>query len=454
MKKIKSIYHLLGSFFCGAFMLAQEVPQQDISTLNDISNVTEAFEDAFYSALSYRLIEKNKKAIDAIDECLKIDNTKPILYYEKAKNYFELKAYDLAQDNLEIALEKMPKNEVILTNLQNIYFVQQKYDKTIATLRKLVEINPKYKKSLAQAYVYTEQYGKSLEVLSSYESAFGYDTSIDKLRNRIYTISKDKTDVIIHLEKALDKNPLNENAYVKLIEVYKGLNKLEEASKVLARFKSEMPDSPLMDYLTFKDYLHNNDTVKATDIMKKLTSNNNISDMLKSKVLDDYRTYGKQNPNFTSDLNSMESSTLSVEENMKFFMELSAFQLTQGSTESLLKVYEENLNIDSNNFNLIKDTLPLLLYYGKNDKAKSLVTSAIEKYPAQPFLYLINGHLLAKEANHKKAITSYMDGLDYIVDNPEYERALYLKMAVSYEALGALDKAKKYQSKGEKIFIE
>ncbi|WP_010521302.1 tetratricopeptide repeat protein [Aquimarina agarivorans] len=435
-------------------MLAQEVPQQSISTLNDISNVSKTFEDAFYNALSFRLIEKHQKAIDAIDECLKLDNTKPILYYEKAKNYFELKAYDLAQDNLEIALERMPKNEAILTNLQKIYFVQQKYDKTIATLRKLVEIDPKYKKSLAQAYVYTEQYGKSLEVLSSYESAFGYDTSIEKLRNRIYSVSKDKTDVIIHLEKALDRNPQNENAYVKLIEVYKGLNKHQEASKVLLRFKAAMPDSPLMDYLTFRDYLYTNDTVKATEIMKKLTSNNNISDTLKGKVLDDYRTYGKQNPNFTADLNSMESSTLSEEENMKFFMELSAFQLAQGSTESLLKVYEENLNVDSNNFSLIKDTLPLLLYYGKNKKAKELVSSAIEKYPSQPFLYLINGHLLAKEGEHKKAITSYSDGLDYIVDNPEYERALYLKMAVSYEALGAPDKAKKYQSKGEKISIE
>ena len=61
MKKLKSIYSVVCSFFCGLVMLSQEVPQQDLSALNDISNVSVAFENAFYSALSYRLIDKHKK---------------------------------------------------------------------------------------------------------------------------------------------------------------------------------------------------------------------------------------------------------------------------------------------------------------------------------------------------------------------------------------------------------
>ena len=442
------------AFFCGTIMLSQEAVVTNISDLNDISNVSEEFENAFYSALSNRMIERYEKALDDIDKCLEIDDTKPILYYEKARNQFELKEFEAAQQNLEKALTNMPKDEVVLNALQETYFKQQKYDKTIATLKKLVDIDKKYQLPLARAYVYTEQYGKSLDLLSSYEGAYGYDTSINSVRNRIYTISKDKTDVIIHLEKTLDRDPLDEAAYVKLIEIYKGINKKDEAKKVLERFKAEMPNSPLMDYVTFKDHLYKNETVKATEIMKKITNNNHINDDLKRKVLEDYRTYGKQNPNYKKELQQMESSTLSEGDNMKFFMELSAFQLNEGSTESLLKVYEENLNIDSNNYDLLKDTLPLLIYYGKEDKARELINSALEKYPSQPFLYLINGHLLAKENKHNEAIVSYKDGLDYIVDNAEYERALYLKMAESYEVLGELDKAKKYKNKGEKISVK
>ena len=441
-------------FLCGATMLSQEVAVTSASDLNDISNVSEEFEDTFYSALSNRMIERYEKALDDINKCLDIDDTKPILYYEKARNQFELKEYEEAQKNLEKVLTNMPKDEVVLDALQQSYFKQQKYDKTIATLKKLVDIDKKYQLPLARAYVYTEQYGKSLDLLSSYEGAFGYDTSINSVRNRIYTISKDKTDVVIHLEKTLDRDPQDENAYVKLIEIYNGISKRDEAKKVLERFKAEMPDSPLMDYVTFKDHLYNNETAKATEIMKKITNNNHINDELKSKVLDDYRTYGKQNPNYKKELQQMKSSSLNEGDNMKFFMELSAFQLNEGSTESLLKVYEENLNIDSNNYDLLKDTLPLLIYYGKEDKARELVNSALEKYPSQPFLYLINGHLLAKENKHKEAVISYKDGLDYIVDNAEYERALYLKMAESYDILGEPDKAKKYRNKGEKISIE
>ena len=60
---------------------------------------------------------------------------------------------------------------------------------------------------------------------------------------------------------------------------------------------------------------------------------------------------------------------------------------------------------------------------------------------------------MAKEDKHNKAINIYKDGLDYIVDNPELERALYLKMARSYENIGELDKANKYRNKGGKINV-
>ena len=62
-------------------MLSQEVA--DVSTtLNDISNVSDKFEHAFYEALSNRLIENYDKAIFYIKECIKEDDTKPILFFE------------------------------------------------------------------------------------------------------------------------------------------------------------------------------------------------------------------------------------------------------------------------------------------------------------------------------------------------------------------------------------
>jgi len=432
-------------------MLSQEVT--GVNTLNNITDVSDEFEHAFYEALSNRLIENYDKAIFYLKECLKENDQKPILFFELGKNHLELKEYGKAEENFEKALALMPHQEVILKELQNSYFSQQKYDQTIATLKTLVDINPKYKLPLAKAYLYTQQYGKSLSLLNSYQSLYGYDYTVDNLRNRIYRISKDKSPVIIDLEKTLERNPKNDEAYVKLIEIYKETDRKKEAEKVLDRFKKNVPESPLLDFIVFQEHLDNGDTEKATSLMKELTSSNNIQDSLKQRVLNDYRTYGKQNPKYKEELHSIDSTKINKGDNSKFFMELSSFQLNEGSTESLLSVYEKNLDIDPNNYDLIRDTLLLQLYYGKNEKAIALAKTAIDKYPSQPLLYLINGVLLSKNNDHVNAINSYTDGLDYIVDNPKLERAFYLKIAESHDANGAVAKAKKFRLKSEQITV-
>jgi len=420
--------HIVGwLFFWINFCFSQEAPVVS-SYLNDISNKPEQFKSAFFDALSNRAVEKYNQAIVKLDVCFAIDDAMPVLYYELAQNEIALRLYDSAEESLQKALELMPNNILILKSLAQVYFIQQNFDQRISTLRKLSEIDSRYKYNLAQAYQYTQQYGKALETLNAYQREYSYDWRIKSLRNQIYTSSKDKLPVIVDLEKALLRNPKDEKTYVQLIDVYKKNNDQEKAKKTVSRFRLSLPNSPMLEYIKFQEYLDVGDTVKATESMQKITN----------KALDSL---------------NVSTAVGNRDENLKFIMELSNVNIKQGTTESLLKVYQNNLGVDSNNYDLIKDTLLLQLYYGKLKEAKELVNIGIEKYPSQPFLYLIKGTLLAKEEKHIKAINNFKDGLDYIVDNPELERALYLKMAKSYQANGDSDKADRYQNKGKKIDV-
>jgi len=453
LKKGK-LHIILWMFFCGSLCFSQEI-KQDSSGLNDLSKSSKAFKEAFFDALSHRAVEKYEKAISRLDQCLKIDDSMPVIYYELAQNEIALRFYDSAENSLNKVLELMPNNELVLKSLSQVYFIQQNFDQRISTLRRLSDLNSKYKYNLAQAYRYTQQYGKALEELNAYQREYSYDWRIKGLKNQIYTSSKDKLPVIIDLEKALLKNAKNEKAYVQLIDVYKKNNEEEKVKKTIERFKESLPNSPMLEYINFQEYLDVGNTVKATESMQKITASASISDYIKRKVLNDFKIFGRQNPNYNKALDSLNVSRAggNKDENLKFIMELSTVNIKQGTTESLLNVYQNNLGIDTNNYDLIKDTLLLQLYYGKLDKAKELVNIGVEKYPSQPFLYLIKGTLLAKDQKHSKAINNFKDGLDYIVDNPELERALYLKMAKSYEANGDIDKADKYKNKGEKINV-
>lgn len=425
------------------------------SDLNSISGTSKQFKSDFFDALSNKAVEKHEKAIQNLESCIKEKDSMPVLYYELAQNELALRRYDNAELSLNVAQELMPDNELILKSLSRIYFIKQKFDKRIATLRKLTELNSRYGYDLAQAYQYTQQYGKALEALNEYKNEFSYDYRIKGLKNQIYTASKDKLPVIVDLEKELIKNPKNEKAYVQLIDFYNKNSEEEKAKKIAEKFKASLPNSPMLEYIKFKEHLDIGDTVKASQSMQKITANAIIDAAVKRKVIQDFKTFGNQNPNYKKALDSLSTAPAVVnkDENLKFIMELSNVNIKQGTTESLLKVYQQNLGVDSNNYDLIKDTLLLQLYYGKLEEAKELVNLGVEKYPSQPFLYLIKGTLLAKEDKHKKAINAYNEGLDYIVDDQELERALYLKMARSYEQNGELDKANKYKTKGEKINV-
>lgn len=445
--------HLRVFLLCAFYFSVSAQSVNDPKMLNDISNVSGALETHFYEALTQRLIENYDIAIIELDACLKINRDIPVLFFEKAKNNYALKDYASAEENLVIALNLMPKNEIILKELQQVLFEEQKYNERISTLKELVEIDEKYKFELSGAYVYTKQYGESLETLNDYKKNFSYDSRIEDLRNSIYSVSKDKNLQSVDIERKIQRDKANPKLYVQLFELYQGANKKKEALEVYERFKANVPNAPMLEYVGFLKNLDEGNTVAATESMRKLTSNSAIDDQVKKIVLSKFRTYGKQNPYYDTEIEKLPEQTLSKTDNQKFFMELTSFQLQEGSTESLLDVYQKNLDVDPNNFSLIKDTLLLQLYYGKNTKAKALVQSSIEKYPSQPILYLIHGTLLIKDKKYSDAILNYQDGLDYIIDSPEMERAFLLKLAEVYTLNGQLDKAKKYQTKGEKISI-
>ena len=72
-------------------------------------------------------------------------------------------------------------------------------------------------------------------------------------------------------------------------------------------------------------------------------------------------------------------------------------------------------------------------------------------FPAQPFVYLMNGKALNNSKQYKKALQSLQNGIDFVIDNNEIEAKFYLEMAKSYKKLNNTKKAKSFTNKASKI---
>ncbi len=89
----------------------------------------------------------------------------------------------------------------------------------------------------------------------------------------------------------------------------------------------------------------------------------------------------------------------------------------------------------------------------KNSKKNNLV--ALLKYskigltlfPAQPYVYLMNGKALNLKKHYKEALETLQNGIDFVIDNKKLKAKFYLEMAVSYKMLGKMKQAIKYKKK-------
>ena len=65
-------------------------------------------------------------------------------------------------------------------------------------------------------------------------------------------------------------------------------------------------------------------------------------------------------------------------------------------------------------------------------------------FPAQPFLYLMNGKALNSLRKHKEARLSLEEGLDYIIDDNSLKADIFEEISLSYKAVGDNKSASEY----------
>jgi tetratricopeptide (TPR) repeat protein len=88
-----------------------------------------------------------------------------------------------------------------------------------------------------------------------------------------------------------------------------------------------------------------------------------------------------------------------------------------------------------------KDTLDQLLKYS---------SEGISLFPAQPFVYLINGKALNAKKEYKIALQVLKNGLDFVFEDA-MEANFYKEISLSYMGLGNKEAADKYREKIKKL---
>ncbi|MEZ4801619.1 MAG: tetratricopeptide repeat protein [Gelidibacter sp.] len=440
-------------FLLGILIIPQmAIAQVDFNKrpTDDLGDVEDKFQENFFEALKQNGIENYQRAVDALLKCEKLDNSKTIVYYELGKNYIALKNYGAAEDVLKKAVSKEPENEWYLDELYEVYNLQGDTDKAIKTVKQLVKYHPDYRQDLAELFIKAKEYKDALKILDQLDKEFGINPDRDILRNQIYNITGRDDDRIENLEERVKANPDNEEIYLRLIYRYSETGDTKKAFEAAKNLLKVHPESKLVHLALYKFYLDNNQIGPAIESMKITLTAPEINPEAKAKVFNDFVNFVSKHPEYEKDLIEM-TSLVGTEKSTKTLTELGHYYLKLDDKPKALQNFEEALQQDPNNFTIIKDVLLLQLDLNMDEKAANKSQEALDLFPAQPILYLLNGVANNKLNQPKKAIEKLEAGLDYIIDDLKMESDFYTQLSVAYKLDNNIPKSQAFAKRAETI---
>lgn len=449
-QKSKVIFFLVVLILVPTFLFAQV----DFNKLpdDDLGNVTDDYQENFFEALKQKGIENYELAIDALQECLKIDSTKPVIYFELGKNHNALKQFIQAEENLKKAIAMQPDNEWFLDELYDVYYKQDDIDNAIEIVKQLSKYHPDYKQDLATLYIKKERFDEAISLLDELDKELGTDEVRTEMRNNIYSLTGDASVEINNLRKRISANPENENNYLQLIYRYGQTGKATQAYETAKQLLKVKPDSKYVHLALYKFYLEEGKVDAAVTSIKLVLDADEIDEQSKSKVLKDFLAFTEKNPEYQKDLIEATDGVAS-EKDTESLSDLGAYYLKSGDKVKALQNYKEALKQTPDDFKLLRDVILLQIDLKQFEDALEQSKNALELYPAQPILYLLNGVSNLNLNNTQNAIDNLEMGLDFLVENPKMERDFYIQLSEAYKLTNNITQSKAFAKKAEAIKV-
>lgn len=289
----------------------------------------------------------------------------------------------IAQKNIEEL-----RNEQNDLNFQNFFFqaLQQKaignFDKAIVALENCQNIIP-------DEIAVNFEFGKNYFELERYLEAESFT------------------------KKALDKDPENVHILLLLKKIYNKQSNFKDALEIQKKIVDKNPDSQL-------------------DLVILYIKNNQIDNA--RKLLVDLEKQGTLAANLIPFKESLfEGQVLNSNAQSE------SKPLDEQSVDELKNAYKTNKS-----FNILKQILIKLNAKKQYLDLESMSNDALELFPAQPIVHLMNARALNQMKQYQKALDVLENGLDYVVDDILLEADYYEQMSLSYKGLSQNVNASKY----------
>ncbi|CAM3966754.1 MULTISPECIES: tetratricopeptide repeat protein [Flavobacterium] len=419
---------LLLTFSSQQTLFAQENPE-------DIALVDDEIEDEFYESLKQRAIENYDKAIVSIEKCILKSDKNPVFYHELGKNLLDLKRFPEAESAFRKAVDLNPKERWYWNGLYDVYYQSKDYQKSIPVVQKLITFDKNMKEDLVSLYMYTNQRDKALVLLKEMEKEMVLSKIMEIYKLRIQESSAYAKPEKKELEKAIEANPLVEQNYIDLMLLYSDSNQEEKAFDIAKKLAKEIPNSEWANVSLFKFYLVDKKGKEASESMFKVFKSHKIDMKIKQRMLNEFLIY-VANTNTLNEELSKAIDYLQSDSKINTAKEVGKFFYNRKDMEKTVYYLEKGLKNDTEDFETLMLLMQSYISTQNHESLANLSEDYLELYPSQSILYFYAGLSNNKLTNYKKAIDYLETGLEFIIEDLELEKQVYIQLVESYKNIG------------------
>ncbi len=255
---------------------------------------------------------------------------------------------------------------------------------------------------------------------------------------------------IENLENCNEILPNNVSVFFEFSKNYLLLNKTFEAKEYINRALEKETENIWMLLHLVEIHKKDRNFAEAITIQQKIIKNH-------PKRRNDLVYLHLQNNNRKEAMNLLQ--TLENENNLSSRLKRLKNNLEKRTTKTVVKVEKDDIKSLIEKFENEKlfETLKKILEKPVEEKNQATLLEYSEKgivlFPAQPFVYLVNGKVLNYQKSYKKAFTILKAGIDFVIED-KMEADFYTEMAISSEGNGDKAAAKKYRMLAKKVTVK
>lgn len=315
---------------------------------------------------------------------------------------------------------------LISINIQAQDSIPEKEDVTEETELKFQQF---FFKALSEKSI--GNYQKAIENLESCNQILSNDISVYFEFSKNYLFLNNTLLAKEYIERSLAKEPSNIWMLTHLVQIHIKDKNFKEAIEIQHQIVVINPKK--RDFLA-RLYVYNGQIKEAISLMNSLEEESGLSSYLKRlrsnlEARKEYTTKKELVDQDYEEEDLEEENTVKVTE---ISTDLNGL-IHQFKTDKSYTILEVILKKTSENQDLLKFS-----------------EEGITLFPAQPYVYFVNGKVLNDTKNYKKALAILQSGIDFVIEN-DMEAAFYLEIAKAHKGLGDAKEEIKYLQKAKNL---